>query len=104
MSYGEYCLIGINDPGVVDLPQVNRWGEIERTVGAQQVGLDLLIVRVDEGRTEPVASGWARHVHVHVLFARMNAADLSTHVGFRESTGREVLRERGVVRRYDRIA
>ncbi len=60
--------IRIQDNGVIELPQVNRGRQVERAVGAEQIGLDFLIVAIDERGAKPVAWVWTRYVQVDVLF------------------------------------
>lgn len=99
MSAREYCLIGINSPGVVDLPEVDRRGQVERAIGPQQVRFDLLVVAVDERGAEPVAGVRARDVYVDVLFARVRAAYLTLYKCLCQAARGEVLRECVVVGR-----
>lgn len=98
------CVIWKEHGGVIDLPQINGGCEVERAVGAQQVGLDLLVVAVDEGRAEPVASVRTRHVQVHFLFVGTTAsAYCLLNECLSETAQVEVAWKCAVMRRYDGI-
>lgn len=98
MSFGTDCLTRIQDSSVIDLPQIHRWCQIERTVRSEQIGLHFLVVAIDKRGAEPIARVRACDVQVDVLFVRVNTADLAFYVDFCQTTWREVFGECIIVR------
>ena len=102
--------IRIQDNGVIELPQVNRGRQVERAVGAEQIGLDFLIVAIDERGAKPVAWIWTRYVQVDVLFIfaiRFATATASAYRLIYECFGQaaqiEIAWKCAIVRRYHGI-